>query len=977
MSNNIFSSEPPQGQPSDRSTSSGLGAVPQHQTHGTTSMDAHETMLCCGDGRFLRAFACWAVDQARRSGRPVGRVVCCTNTPNGSVASLNAAGGSFSVVLRGLREGHMVEELTTVYAISRGIDTFRDWPALLAVAASPDLDVIISNTTEAGIVWCDESRPVDRSPASFPARLTALLHHRWGARRSAPLILPCELVVGNAPLLASLVERHAIAWNLEPAFLAWCRDEVHWCETLVDRIVPGIPADADALRSYHGLASDHAIIAAEPYLLWAVRGGATEAARLPLEAITWVSDLAPLRERKVRVLNGAHLALSLLGLLSGISTVRSAQSDAGLGPWLHRFLERSVLPGLVRDSGCTLAEATAYAAGVAERFANPAVEHRLADIALNAVAKWRARILPTLLAEPSAREDAALILAALLVHHRDPAARDDAAALAALARHRNDDSGVEASAVCADVSLWGRDLTQIPGFAHALGVVLTTLRSRGVRAALAPSTLLLRIHDDDTVAVALEPVSIGTTLPGGGRARQDIPAGHKVALRNHTIGEPVLKYGWPIGTASAVINVGDHIHVHNLRTALSSLADIPYRPLPANPVTPLRGTWRGYRRADGRCGTRNELWIVPTVGCVAKTAEALATAFRLRLAEFPGIDSVQAFAHPYGCSQLGDDLARTQVVLAALADHPNAGGVLVLGLGCENNHLGVFRPLLTRPGSRLRVLATQKCGDEHAVGLELLAELATVASQDRREELSLTELTVGLKCGGSDGLSGITANPMVGRFAARLAAAGGRAVLTEVPEMFGAEPALFSRCADRSVFNAAVDLVQGFRKFYADRGQPVSENPSPGNKDGGISTLEEKSLGCVQKGGGAVITDVVKYGRRVATQGLSLLEAPGNDQVSTTALAAAGCGLVLFTTGRGTPLGCPVPTVKISTNSDLAQRKPGWIDVDAGPLATGADRDAIDAAFADQVLRHASGEPTRNERNGQRDLAIFKDGVTL
>ena len=490
-------------------------------------------------------------------------------------------------------------------------------------------------------------------------------------------------------------------------------------------------------------------------------------------------------------------------------------------------------------------------------------------------------------------------------------------------------------------------------------------------------THILRIHDDDTVGVALGLVASGSALPDGGTALHDIPAGHKVALRAHRAGDPVIKYGWPIGHATAAIAIGEHIHVHNLRTALGAVADIPYRPLPARSVVPLTGSWRGYRRSDGRCGTRNELWIVPTVGCVAKTAEALASAFRSRLPAFPGIDSVQAFAHPHGCSQLGDDLARTQGILAALADHPNAGGVLVLGLGCENNHLAVFQPLLSRPSARLRVLATQQCGDEHAAGLALLEELAAVANQDQREDLPLSELCVGLKCGGSDGLSGITANPLVGRFAARLAAAGGRAVLTEVPEMFGAENALFARCADRGVFDEAVKLVQDFRRFYADRGQPVSENPSPGNKDGGISTLEEKSLGCVQKGGGAVITDVIRYGRQVRVAGLTMLEAPGNDQVSATALAAAGCGLVLFTTGRGTPLGCPVPTVKISTNSALAQRKPGWIDSDAGPLATGANRDEMDAAFAAQILRHASGELTRNERNSQRDFAIFKDGVTL
>ena len=300
------------------------------------------------------------------------------------------------------------------------------------------------------------------------------------------MVVPCELVAHNAPLLAGLVERHARAWGLDSAFIAWCAQQVRWCETLVDRIVPGEPADAATLRARHGLGPDHAIVVAEPYLLWAVRGGPADAARLPLSAITWVTDLAPLRERKVRVLNGAHLAVSQLGQLAGIATVRAAQTDTDLGPWLRRFLERTVLPGVVRDTGCTAADAAAYAAGVTERFANPAVEHRLADIALNAVAKWRARILPTLLANPAATSDAALVLAALITHHRDPAARDDAAALVALARHRHDNPLIEATAVCADAALWGRDLTTIPAFSAAVGEALATLRTAGPRAALTP-----------------------------------------------------------------------------------------------------------------------------------------------------------------------------------------------------------------------------------------------------------------------------------------------------------------------------------------------------------------------------------------------------------------------------------------------------------------------------------------------------------
>jgi len=490
------------------------------------------------------------------------------------------------------------------------------------------------------------------------------------------------------------------------------------------------------------------------------------------------------------------------------------------------------------------------------------------------------------------------------------------------------------------------------------------------------------IHDDDSVAVALADLAPGERLELADAAfevTQPIPAGHKVARRAHAVGEAVIKYGWPIGHALQPIARGEHVHAHNLGTALTEEARVEYAPIAPREAAPIARTWNGYVREDGRVGTRNELWIIPTVGCVARTAEALATAFRARLSEFPNVEGVHAFTHAFGCSQLGDDLRNTQRILAGLATHPNAGGVLILGLGCENNHLEVFRPFLgDHEASRLRVLVAQTSLDEHDEGLALLEELALRANRDTRRPLPASRLVVGLKCGGSDGLSGITANPLLGRFAERVVASGGTAILTEVPEMFGAEGALLSRCTDASVFDRALSLVQGFRRYYADHGQPVYENPSPGNKTGGITTLEEKSLGCVQKGGAAPITDVVAYGERATLPGLTLLQGPGNDQVSTTALVAAGAGVVLFTTGRGTPLGSPVPTLKIATNSDLARRKPGWIDFDAGALVAGADRSALDAAFLDQVLDVASGSTqARNEQHGQRDIAIFKDGVTL
>ena len=491
----------------------------------------------------------------------------------------------------------------------------------------------------------------------------------------------------------------------------------------------------------------------------------------------------------------------------------------------------------------------------------------------------------------------------------------------------------------------------------------------------------IHIHDSDTVAVALQDLTEGQDIQIEGqpiRVKTRIPRGHKFAIRAHALNEWVVKYGYPIGRATAPIQVGEHVHSHNLSTALSAQLECSYSPVAATKVEPKVATWRGYRRSSGAIATRNEIWIVPTVGCVARTAELLARDFNAKLAAYPNIDGVFAFPHTFGCSQIGDDLRNTQQVLARLVEHPNAAGVLVLGLGCENNHWESFRTFIGKEGQgKVRYLGAQASSDEYADGIAYLEELAALANNATREELALSDLTIGLKCGGSDGFSGITANPLLGRLASTIAASGGRVVLTEVPEMFGAESSLFSRCANEAVFERAVSLIQNFREYYIAHNQPVSENPSPGNKDGGITTLEEKSLGCVQKAGDATITDVIKYGATVEKAGLTLLQGPGNDQISCTALAAAGCHVILFTTGRGTPIGSPVPTVKVATNHALAEQKPKWIDFDAGTLALDAQRAEVDSQFLAKVLAIVSGDRTRNEQNQQRDIAIFKDGVTL
>ncbi|MDR1629121.1 MAG: altronate dehydratase family protein [Oscillospiraceae bacterium] len=488
---------------------------------------------------------------------------------------------------------------------------------------------------------------------------------------------------------------------------------------------------------------------------------------------------------------------------------------------------------------------------------------------------------------------------------------------------------------------------------------------------------LLKIHADDSVAVALEDLAKGTTEDGL-CLLADIPFGHKAAVCHVKAGERVIKYGYPIGIATQDIPAGAWVHSHNMKTALSDIIEYTYAPSPetVRPVLPEERFFEGYRRTDGRVGIRNEIWILPTVGCVNKTAEQLAQKAGTLFGAC--CDGFFAYTHPYGCSQLGDDEGFTQAILAGLAKHPNTAGVLLLSLGCENNHLDVFLPKLGEyDKNRIRTLVTQDAGDELAEGMETLGQLALLAKQDKRERVPLSELVVGLKCGGSDAFSGITANPLCGCFADGLTALGGSIVLTEVPEMFGAETILMNRAADGRIFNETVGMINSFKNYYKRYNQVIYENPSPGNKKGGITTLEEKSLGCIQKGGKAAVRGVLSYGGALNKKGLNLLSGPGNDIVSTTALAASGAHMILFTTGRGTPLGAPVPTIKIATNTGLFERKPNWIDYNAGELLEHFDFARLTRDLWTLVLDTANGRTTKNEENDYREIAIFKDGVTL
>lgn len=495
-------------------------------------------------------------------------------------------------------------------------------------------------------------------------------------------------------------------------------------------------------------------------------------------------------------------------------------------------------------------------------------------------------------------------------------------------------------------------------------------------------TAYLQINKGDNVVVCLRPINAGEEIKIGNHAVQALrntPAGHKILLCDTPKNEAIIKYGYPIGHAKENLKAGEWVNENNIQTNLSGTLEYEYHPA----IKPLSieqedRSFKGFMRKNGEVGIRNEIWIVPTVGCVNGIAERLARQLEQET-QFKGVDAIHAWHHNYGCSQLGDDHENTRKVLRDICLHPNAGAVLVLSLGCENNQPEDFMKMLGNyDRERIQLLVTQRVeGDEIEEGMKILRKLYKTAAQDKREELPVSKLRIGLKCGGSDGFSGITANPLVGEFSDWLIAQGGTTILTEVPEMFGAETILMNRCQTPDLFQKTVYLINNFKEYFLSHGEPVGENPSPGNKAGGISTLEDKALGCTQKCGHAPVSGVLEYAERLKTNGLNLLSAPGNDLVASTALAASGCQMVLFTTGRGTPFGTFVPTMKISTNSQLFKSKQNWIDFNAGKLVEGVDMLTLRNDFIDKVITTANGEKVKNEMNGYREIAIFKNGVTL
>ncbi|AWI06410.1 UxaA family hydrolase [Clostridium drakei] len=492
---------------------------------------------------------------------------------------------------------------------------------------------------------------------------------------------------------------------------------------------------------------------------------------------------------------------------------------------------------------------------------------------------------------------------------------------------------------------------------------------------------VIKINENDNVVVALTDLEKGEIVEIDNEKisiKEAVKRGHKIAVRKIKLNENIIKYGFPIGHAICDIPEGKWVHTHNAKTNLDGIKDYNFNQrLIKNVFENKNLTFKGYKRNNGDVGIRNELWIVPTVGCINGIADKVIEKFKAELGNL-NIDNTLVLKHNYGCSQLGDDHKNTRTILIDAVKHPNAGGVLVMGLGCENNNMDEFKKALGEyDEKRVKFLVAQEVSDEIEEGVKLLKELYENMKNDKREEVPLSELKIGLKCGGSDGFSGITANPLVGKFSDWLIAQGGTTILTEVPEMFGAETLLMDRTENKEVFDKTVHLINDFKEYFMNYNQPVYENPSPGNKAGGITTLEDKSLGCTQKAGTETVVNVLKYGETLKTKGLSLLSAPGNDLVAASALAAAGCQMVLFTTGRGTPFGSFVPTMKLSTNSELYKLKPHWIDFNAGTLVEDKTLDSLLEEFIEYIIKVASGELVNNEKNEFREIAIFKNGVTL
>lgn len=979
--------------------------------------DLPEKIIQFGEGNFLRGFIDWMVHQLNKKGLFNGRIVAVQPTPHGRVVGkLNAQNGLYTTILQGLKDGQIVDEREIITSVSRGINPYEDWQACLKCAEDPAIEYVFSNTTEAGLTYNPEDTADMMPPLSYPGKLTLYLYHRYtffhGAADKGMIIVPCELLDDNGIVLKNLVLQYCKDWKLPIEFKQWIEESNLFLNTLVDRVVSGYPkAAADKFAAELGY-EDQLMVCGELFHFLAIEGDASIEEKLPFRQIGLnvmiAKDIAPYRKRKVRILNGAHTSSAPAAFLAGIDTVGAMMADKIAGKFVRQTVYEEIMPSIDLEQSM-LGE---FANAVMERFENPFIEHYLLSILLNSSSKFQARVMPSI--EEYYKKFGILpqrllfSFAAYIYLYKNNKGSgntvqgqrgndayeitDDAAAIMAMreAWQFYDGTLTQAikvsQAVLRNKTLWKKDLSASKEMTEEVGAFLFEIDQQGAASVMqrlceTQTIDALQIHADDNVAVALRDLPAGHEVKIGDHyitLQEAIARGHKFALEKIVAEEDVIKYGFPIGRSKMDIEKGSWVHTHTLATKLDEKMEYRYEPV-ALPVLPKQEqVFQGYRRNTGKVGIRNEVWIIPTVSCVNRTAQLLAQAGQKIINQYDHVDGCSVFTHPYGCSQMGEDQETTQQILADFVNHPNAGAVLVVGLGCENNNVEAFKKVLGEyDDNRVKFLVAQEEEDEFAAAEKLLKVLLSYADKSRRTPCPFDELVVGLKCGGSDGLSGITANPLIGEFSDILVGSGGTAVLTEVPEMFGAETLLMNRAEDERIFNKMVNLINNFKGYFESHHQTVYENPSPGNKKGGISTLEDKSLGCVQKGGRAAVVDVLNYGECVKKKGLQILQGPGNDAVSTTALAAAGCQLILFSTGRGTPWGTAVPTVKISTNTTLFEHKRNWIDFNAGSLVDAKEMSTLRDELADYIIAVASGQKVKAEEMGFQEIAIWKSGVTM
>lgn len=485
---------------------------------------------------------------------------------------------------------------------------------------------------------------------------------------------------------------------------------------------------------------------------------------------------------------------------------------------------------------------------------------------------------------------------------------------------------------------------------------------------------LLRLHPKDNVALALRPLPSGARVSVEGISlftRDPIPYGHKVALVSIPKGGRIIKYGYPIGRAVRSISPGEHVHVHNTESGRAhgdTARPVIREESSLIPRFP-QDTFLGFRRQDGRVGVRNHVLVMASVHCVNGGVERIGR-------EVPG---VVALPHIYGCSQLGEDLAQTRRVLEGYVSHPNVGATLIVGLGCEALPTRELVDGLRDRGYRVELLLLQEIGGSRAAvrkGKELAAELLGEVGKLRPEPVPLSELVVGVECGGSDAWSGVTANPAVGAIADALVAHGGTVILSEVTEFIGAEHILAARAISPEVGKAILRAVARREGVAVEMGVDLrGAQPSPGNMEGGLTTIEEKSLGAIVKGGTTPVREFLGYGERPSARGLVVMDTSGNDLESVTGMVAGGAQVVLFTTGRGTPVGNPiVPVIKISSNTPLYERMRDDLDFDAGSILRGEPPTSVAARLAALLLEVAGGRPTQAEVWGHREFAIEPRG---